>query len=166
VLSIDFDESTKGYVSDQLNVFFDTGARHNYISDGLMKQLGMPIEYRYFRSLERDVGPAVGKDSIDERMVLKSLYVEQTLQVTVSDGGRSFSGESQFRIVVNWAQSTFASVCKFGECHDSSEIATRMGWYRCGHRQGLLSAGLLHDLELTAILDGSKRTLALTRTEE
>lgn len=161
VVYVDFDASVNG---TQVRVFFDTGARHNYISEELLVAMGVPISARHFRVHERNIGRAT--TGIRQRTALQSAYREQVLDVTISDGAHSYSGTARFRIVRNWSDSTFASTCRFGECDGSSKISTpnqSVIAFDCAFRVGLMSAGLVKDLQVSAVVDGTRQILSLTK---
>jgi hypothetical protein len=155
-LLIDFDVSQR---QQWTRLFFDTGARHNYIARSLLDELRVPVEGTYFREHKRDIGPARRMLTAEARRHLTSYYSDETLQVTISDNFFSYSGSVAFRVVEDWELSTFAALCAYGECLGSSQIGRRA--YRCGYRRGLLSAAALHQLGVEATVVGSTRSTIL-----
>lgn len=159
VLDVDFEEST---VDTWTPLFFDTGARCNYVSRALLDRLGVPYQTTYARQLMRSIGPSFSSLSRQQKELLASWYFENELQISVTAGGLSYSGIAKFRVVDNWSESTFASLCNFGECRNSRQISRTS--YECGYRHGLVAASTLKHLDLQAHLDGVARSTSLVKT--
>lgn len=147
--------------TDPATMFFDTGARHNYVSRALLERLGISIDPKHFRRLLRNLGGLNRALSAAQRAQMSDHFSEHELSVTISDGFSTFGGHARFRVVEDWDNSSFAAGCTHGQCANSEQEG--IGFFRCGSRQGLISAAALRTLGVSAIVDGSNQTIRLTQ---
>lgn len=161
VIIVDFEESDD---DRPVTLFFDTGARHSYVSEKMLKDLGVEISSKHYLRHERAVGP-LGSPTGSDRTALRSYYREKQLRVTITDGNLSYGGVARFRVVRNWESSSFAAMCERGNCAGSDLIEqhSRGSRFACGYRRGLVSASLVNDLNLEITIDGRNRTLRVMR---
>lgn len=139
-------------------MFFDTGARHNWISDRLLDSLGIDYISKYFGQFKGTVGLP---SQHPRQEPIYSYYSEATLTVTVSDGQSTFSDDVLFRVVRGWNTSTIMTYCSYGICEGSIKSGRKS--FECGYREGLLSAAMLRQAGISANVDGRHLTVKLAK---